>query len=184
MRKNYPNDYQATLSTNSRGKVVEKYVYKGDYFALEPEELWKKSRIPAAAGAALLAAVYFLTGFTGGESGRLWYVVLPYMAGMLPAAFLAAGAWRVLRAPWRMKREEKDHSWLRLRSMTALLTACSGLTFIGQAIFLVFAKNRPTTEWIFFLLQAVTLTGCCIYMRWIVEKCRKIGKISADSCSP
>ena len=71
MRKNYPNDYQATLSTNSRGKVVEKYVYKGDYFALEPEELWKKSRIPAAAGAALLAAVYFLTGFTGGESGRL-----------------------------------------------------------------------------------------------------------------
>lgn len=183
IQKNYQGDYRAVLSTDSGGKTVEKYIYKGDWFVLEPEAQWKKSRMPAAASAAVLAAVYFLTGFTGGESGRLWYVVLPYMLGMLPMAFLLTGAWRVLRVPWKMKREEKDRSWLRLRNMTVLLAACSGMALIGQAIFLVFAKDLPATEWAFFLLLAVVLSGSCIYIHWIVKKCKKIAKIPADSGS-
>lgn len=179
--KNYGTDYKSVLATDDKGKVVEKFIYTGDWFQMD-EKARKKSRLPAILGGLLLAVVYFAAGFTGGASGSTAYVVLPYVIGILPAAFLVSGAWGVFRAPEKMKREENDKSWQRLRRMSVFLAVCSGLTAIGQTIFLVLADARPATEWVFLSLIILSFAGNCIFIRFMNEKCKKIAVIPADTC--
>lgn len=176
--KKYGEDYAVTLSVNDRGRTVEKLTYQGEWFWLTGVKNWRKAKLIAAGWAFFLTARYLLTGFTGGASGRVWYVVLPYVLGFLPAVLLTAGGYRALRCGRKMKREERDHGWLRMRLMGFWLLAFVLLTVAGEAFFLIKNPAQWPREWPFFCLGLGTAAGCGFFDYSVSKKCRNIRPVS------
>lgn len=181
--KNYRRDYKMVLTTDNKGKQIEKPVYIGTWYQFS-DGLTRKERLWAALPAFFMAALYLVQGFFGRESANAFYVVLPYVAGFLPVAFLIAGGYYALLLPKKMTRQQRDQSFLRLRGMALALLVCSGITLVGQVVFLSLSQQRPAGEWVFFLIALAVFAADTAYAKNISKKCKKIEQIPANNCQP
>lgn len=119
--RKYVGDFELTEEENSRGRKVKKARYIGTWTVLREFSPGVKLRlrsIPVLT--VLLAGIYFrMLTLTHLFSGNL-LVMIPLLAGLFPAMYLAMGAFSLPFRGKPMRRDQYMHSFIRIfRSATA-----------------------------------------------------------------
>lgn len=156
--KKYAKDYKPKLvSVNDGRGVKEIYVYNGPYFtacfASEAEK--KRAKLLCILNATLSCLLFVAAGLVDADAARQIYVAIPFVVEMAPTAFFAVGAILAMRAPEKMKREEADRSWRRVKNMSTVLAVVAGVVLLGSIIHMILAKDGAAPTVIFTILTAV-----------------------------
>lgn len=127
--RKYAKDYKSQLVSANDGRgMKEIFVYQGPYFTAQfADEKEKNAFRRQALVSSILCCVAFAAGgfVDAGGMQRLW-IALPYVVMMIPVVFLTVGAVLIRKTGEKMKREETDHSWRRVRTMSSFLSVLSG----------------------------------------------------------
>ncbi len=143
--RKYVDDFEVTEEKDAKGRIRKTARYTGQWMALRDTSAIGLSRIWITAGlAALLLASYIrmmlLTHLAGGEL----LVMLPLLAGLFPALYLAMGT---ASLPFRgklMRRDQDMHGVIRVfRSCAAI----SVFMLIGQLAALILRAVRG--DWLY-----------------------------------
>lgn len=119
------------------GRPVERAVYAGEYYAFpegSPSPRRVAARVGACAAAYWLAALAYLR--TGRATTHCLYALVPFMASLLPGAYLVFGLWALATAPARMTVVQKENGPGRLVRASVGCGALASLGAAGCAVFL------------------------------------------------
>ncbi len=131
--RRYAGDYRLENVLGKNGKLRTVPVYRGTYFhfSLPTEQLHRlrrKKLILLCAASLGLAVPMFLTG----ELMRRWYVLLPLVLSLLPAAGLWVSVCHLFRAGEKVIREHKEQMQERFAARSAALWILAVLSLAGQ----------------------------------------------------
>ena len=167
MRK-YADDYEIVYEEGKKGKEKQVAVYKGQYFQVNVKEahLVNFRRI-----SVLLIIIVLLlhigSGFVNHRETLFRFLELPYAIAFLPLYFLVVGVLRLPREKRKLRRDEVDLSFGRMKksSYSFLIILLVGL--LGNIVFLVLlAKEAVWQEYLYFALQALAALGTFIIIRF------------------
>lgn len=141
----YKEHYKPDVYITNRGRVVEEYLYDGDYYILPLEG---KERKKAAAMNILISivmmALFVLTGLFDNAGSRRFYILIPYICIFMPAFYMLMGACSFLSVPERMQIAHYDRSLLRSKRSCIGIMVIAVLVLLTDLIFLIL--NRQEIE--------------------------------------
>ncbi|MBQ6383828.1 MAG: hypothetical protein IJJ42_09600 [Clostridia bacterium] len=143
--RKYVDDFEVTEEKDARGRTRKTARYKGQWTILRDTSAAGLSRIWITAGlAALVLAAYIRMLLLTHLAGSELLVMLPLLAGLFPALYLAMGA---VSLPFRgkpMRRDQYMHGFIRVFRSCA---AVSVFMLIGQLAALIFRAVRG--DWLY-----------------------------------
>lgn len=173
--KKYAKDYKPKLvSVNDGRGVKEIYVYNGPYFTarFSSDAEKKRAKLLCLLSAVVCCLLFAAAGFVDAMAARQIYIAIPFVVEMAPAAFFAVGAVLAVRAPEKMKREETDRSWRRVRNMSTILAVLAGVVCIESILYMIITKNAAAIEFLFMGLSAAigAISGLTSY--FLHKRCK------------
>jgi len=167
MRK-YADDYEIVYEEGKKGKEKQVAVYKGQYYEVNVEEahLVNFRRISVLVIFTVLL-LHIGSGFVNHRETLFRFLELPYAIAFLPLYFLVVGVLRLPREKRKLRRDEVDLSFGRMKksSYSFLIILLVGL--LGNIVFLVLlAKEAVWQEYLYFALQALAALGTFIIIRF------------------
>lgn len=175
--RKYVNDYKPRLVPDKDGRgMKEIYVYKGPRFtvSLRPPLQKEQVRMRLLLYAAAAAAMLVLAGLLENRGMRVFYVAIPYVVALLPAALTLAGAWYAFRFKEPLKRAEADRAWRRLKWTPVFGLACTLVSAAGGAVYMALAGFKLWELVYILLLLAVSL---CFAGIWALSRCWKVEEL-------
>ena len=148
--KKYAEDYRLDNNTDRNGRLRTVSVYHGPYFRFlaDAGTVERAKRLFPALSLLCLCAV-LAPLLMDARMTHSWYVLLPLVLGLFPAAYLLMGAWRLLRAGELVTREHRDKLYDRFAGWSMVLLILSALSLLGQAVYYLRepfeAANLPVT---------------------------------------
>ena len=167
MRK-YADDYEIVYEEGKKGKEKQVAVYKGQYYQVNVKEahLVNFRRISVLVIFTVLL-LHIGSGFVNHRETLFRFLELPYAIAFLPLYFLVVGVLRLPREKRKLRRDEVDLSFGRMKksSYSFLIILLVGL--LGNIVFLVLlAKEAVWQEYLYFALQALAALGTFIIIRF------------------
>ena len=136
--RRYKDHYRIVTDVDPKtGRPVEKAVYAGEYYRFpegSPTPKQLAARVGACAGAYWLCALAYLR--TGRATTNCLYALVPFMASLLPGAYLLLGLWALVAAPARMTVVQKENGPGRLVRASLGCAVLSTAGALGCALFL------------------------------------------------
>jgi len=175
-KKRGKHKYLGSYVPNLRGE----YEYTGTYYKIDvlPDSL-KRIKLWCAVMAGTIAVLFVLAGLTNAGSSRVMYVMLPYVAALLPIAFMLADVYRIARYQKPMTQKQYDQSVVQLKAVTIATLALIALSAIGHIVYLAFfcAPEGMVRELLYlaFCIGIIAVsTVLLVYQRRIIcTECKK-----------
>lgn len=116
------------------------------------------------------AAAFIYAGLLNNGGSRVFYIVLPYAAMLLPLMFMLADVYKILTNEGKMTRKQYDKSFVQLKHMTAAAIVFSAAAFTGTAVCLFNVYSFK--DLIFALCSAAILifSSIFVYIQYKVNK--------------
>ena len=157
-RKKYIDDFELVETTDEKGRVRKRAVYKGTWTVLRPPVKTAQYKLWGALGmAAALAVVYvrmlLLTHLTSGQL----LAMVPLLIGLFPGMYLLMGA---LSLPFRgrpMRRDQYMHSFIRASRSAVAVIVCAAAGLIASIIY-----RAVNGDWSFFQEDRLFIILCLV----------------------
>ncbi len=134
-KKHGKHKYLGSYVPNLNGE----YEYTGVYYKIDvPVESLKRIKSWCAVMATVIAVLFVLAGLTNAAGSRIMYVMLPYVAAVLPIAFMLADVYRIARYQKPMTQKQYDQSVVQLKAVTIATLALIAISAVGDIVFLAF----------------------------------------------
>jgi len=163
MNRKYTDQFELQTVKTQKG-FRRMAVYRGKYYlAAVPAE--KLNRYKAALkGTSLAMAMLFIgMGLLNNSGSRIFYVILPYAALVLPVFFMLVSTITFGKAKDKLTVPELDKTVGRIKttSIAAFITAAAGA--IGSLIFILSGQSSTPGREIFFACGYVTIAVCAFF---------------------
>lgn len=155
--RKYTGDYRVEPHLCPNGKVKDVPIYCGDYFRFvrEPEKV-RHSTWTAAVFHLLLSVMLLLPLCFPCSYAQQFYIVIPMLVAMVPAALLWAGLWRLWRVKAPVTREYRDKSAGRIEWCSAFQLVVSAVCVVSSIVFVVLCE-KSLLDWLFSGLSVLRL---------------------------
>jgi amino acid transporter len=151
MRKKYLKDYGVQTVKTRKGTKEEAF-YKGDYYSTDmPDEELKKYKTAFIMTSALNVVLFVVMGLLNNDASRQLYVALPYVALLLPAAFMLTGAVYFYRSGVRLTRYDYDKSFVRIKAHATASLYISAACVIGDIAAVLTGKTDTLDKELLFM---------------------------------
>lgn len=151
MRKKYLKDYGVRTVETRRG-TKEEAVYNGDYYSPDmPGGELIKYKTAFIMTSALNIILFVVMGLLNNDASRQFYVALPYVALLLPAAFALTGAVFFYRSGERLTRYDYDKSFARIKAHATASLYISAACVIGDIAALLTGKTGTVEKELLFI---------------------------------
>lgn len=158
MAKKYLNDYTLTAQESKRGKLKNKAVYTGDYYAYAQPFLAKRLRVILLI-ASVMACAGFILSCAYSVSNMQYYVLIPFVPCGLCAAFAVIAAVETFTIRKHFKNQEVAATYSRIKKCGWAMLVLGGITLIGEAINIgINASTVIFTYELMFILGAMICT--------------------------
>lgn len=133
--KKYLDDYKLEIKTDDKGKVTKKYRYDGKYYRFDLlEESTKKFRIELLIYIVGILIAFFVPLFVYSTLTRVFYVVIPYITLLIPIYLLLQAIYYLFRNNGKLKREEKEKSFDRLKGIPYFMLFLLLMEIVAQIV--------------------------------------------------
>lgn len=154
------------------------YKYTGAYYRFDlPAEKIGTMKLLYSAMALLTAILFIAAGFINNQGSRVIYVVLPYVALLLPIGFMLWDVAQIVLLKGDMTQKQYDCSVVQLRTVATASAILSFLASIGDIVYMaVSAGGEHLGKEILFLIL-VMLVGILNMIFISIQKnyiCKKI----------
>lgn len=134
--RKYASDYRVEPYRSPDGKVRERRVYQGVYYAFrQPQAVIRRLGRTVLVLSTLAALLLLPLLFLNGPLARTLYVVLPAVAAYVPLYLLMAAALRLERSEAPFTRENRDKTDQRLRGAAVFLSVFLTIACIGCIVY-------------------------------------------------
>jgi len=114
------------------------YEYTGAYFKIDvPADDLKRIKTWCVVLAVAIAVLFVLAGLTNAAGSRVMYIMLPYVAAMLPIAFMLADVYHIARYQKPMTLKQYDHSVVQLKAVTIATLGLIAISAVGDIVYLL-----------------------------------------------
>jgi len=175
-KKHGKHKYLGSYVQNLSGE----YEYTGAYFKIDvPADSLKRIKLWCAVMAGSIAVLFILAGLINASSSRVMYVMLPYVATLLPVAFMLADVYHIARYQKPMTLKQYDHSVLQLKAVTVATIALTAISAVGDIVYILFfCASEHIVRELLYLTACIGMTAVSIalfmYQRNII--CVECGK--------
>ena len=155
--RKYTGDYRIEPHLCSNGKIKDVPVYCGDYFRYAGDSekirrsLWATALLHLLLSVTLLAPLFFSCSYI-----QQFYVMIPILVAMVPAALLWAGLWRLWRVKAPVTREYRDKSAGRMEWCSTFQLIVSAVSVVSTIVFVVLCE-KTLLDWLFSILSVLRL---------------------------
>lgn len=133
--KKYANDYRLENVKNKKGKIVTKPIYRGDIYYFEREESVVSKRKITILVFTILEVIIFISAlFLNSASGRVVYILLPYLLVAFPLLGQIDGVYTLFNIKSGCTRAEKDKVESKLVSYFFLTMIFSFSSVLGHIV--------------------------------------------------
>jgi len=160
--------YNDCYVKNERGE----YEYRGEYYVFDATRTaLLRLKIAYAALSFAMMAIFVLIGLTDTPGGRVFYVLLPYVAIFLPLSIIIIDAAQLFFLPPEMTRKQYDTVVRQMRRSSIAQAALSSLAILGEVIFIIAGGVFRDELW--FLGGLVIIAALAGLLLWLqnVHKC-------------
>ena len=178
--RKYAKDYHPRLVPDKDGRgMKEIYVYKGPRFVvnlrppLQKEPVKRRLLLYAAAAAVALV----IGGLLENRGMRVFFVAIPYVVSLLPAALTLCSSWYAFRFKEPLKRSEADHAWHRLKWASVFGMICTLVSAVGGIVNFFFV-GFALWEMVFILLML--FSGLCYAGIWALSRSWTLEKLPSE----
>lgn len=150
------------------------YVYEGESYVYEGDDLRAETARIVRLGAVMLAAVIAAGCVDAPGTGGSVYVLLPYAAGLVACISVCWGIGRLAAGGDPLRAYIYQATVRQIPGRAVFAAVCVSAAIVGEIVFL--CRNGADGKWIggaaFFLLEAFALVlAVCVYkcvsrMRW------------------
>lgn len=162
MKKQYQKhskDYKLVSKELPNGKIKQVAIYTGKYYiCMLNETEFRKFKFYFLTLALCSSITVIGIGFLNNPGSRVAYVSLPYVSLFLPMVYGLLGAIKFAISGLRLDQTAYDKSKIRIHRSTIWQIALSGITILGDTLFILFNKNMDM------LYKELIFTGCMIFI--------------------
>lgn len=157
-RQKYSDDYDLVTTTDEKGREKRTPVYHGKYYdAVLKGTTYASFRAQVYAGLVLIVALQVLIGFINNQGSRQLYVSVPYAIAFFPVMLLVLGAVQMPAELGHLRRDQVEPTFGRMKSSLNFLLIMLAVSFVGEAIFLLFFLHQNPDGLEFAYLGAIGL---------------------------
>lgn len=166
MRK-YAGDYELVVKEDEKGRLKKSAVYKGIYFEVVPDErTLKKFKRNSLLLLVIIITAFLTGGFLNNNGMRMFYIAIPWAAAFLPLYFLAYGIIRLPDKKRKLRRDEIELSFDRMKKSSIGLFILLCMVVVGEIVFLVgFAREGLNLEYTYLIAQALAAIAVFVIIR-------------------
>jgi hypothetical protein len=175
-KKHGKHKYLGSYVQNLSGEIE----YTGVYLKIDvPEEDLKRIKVWCAVMAGSIAVLFALAGLTNASSSRVMYVMLPYVATLLPVVFMLADVYHIVRYQKPLTLKQYDHSVLQLKAVTVATIALTAISAVGDTVYIsFFCADENIVRELLYLAACIGMTAVSIALLMVQRKiiCVECGK--------
>ncbi len=142
--KKYAKDYRLENTLGPGGRIVTVAVYCGEYYSFSADKRKLRRARAYIALSVIFYWVFFWLGLTYDTgSMRQLYVLIPYICGFLPAAYLTSSLYYLIKYSARppkkgFTREQRDRVYSRIAGCSLFTLILGALGAAGLLFYFVF----------------------------------------------
>lgn len=178
--RKYSGDYELQDVPGKNGKGIKTTaVYRGDYWQCTLADADYRAALRRMlmllSGISLLYIAMGLlpTGAVGSSGAAAPYVLLPYIAMLLPIGMSWGKTVLLFHAKRKLERREYDQWVVRLRGYSRALLVCAAAAGAGDLLYtLLHLKVEHVLSDVLFALASFIICGFCIGFVHIQNRCQ------------
>ena len=151
-------DYGLQTQIDEKGREKQVPVYRGEWFILK-EKSSKSALYSLVPGCLLFLIPLIIYLFGASPSTYCLYVLIPAIAALLPAVYLAGGLFRMYGAPSPMTKLRKETGIGRVLRSSFGCMLLTGAALAGDLIFLLLNSDARNSEWACACLFLLSFAG-------------------------
>lgn len=154
------------------------YVYEGESYIFEGDDLRGEAARICRLGAVMLAAIVAAGFVTAPGTGNSFYVLLPYAANLVAGVSVCWGIGRLAAGGSPLRAYVYQATVRQIPGRAVFAAVCAGAAIVGEIVFL--CRNGADGKGIgaavflmlevFVLILAVCTRNCVLKMRWRSDK--------------
>jgi hypothetical protein len=162
----YAQDYEIVTQQDTRGRSSTKLQYHGKYYEVFFERgNIRHFRITSIIVLLIALVLHVGAGFINNPGMRHIFLMIPYVAILLPLYYLAAGILALPKSPSPYRRDQINLSFMRIRASSRYLTILLFAITIAEVAFLLTSPGGIDVrlEVPFLIMEAAAGASLAIY---------------------